>query len=157
MSNNIEIINRKASFNYEFIDTYVAGIVLEGFEIVAIKIGQINISEAYCYFSGNELFLKNAIISRNEKNEDWMRKKPSTFVAKAANRDRKLLLNKSELRKIFEQVKIKGLTVVPYKVFINEKRLCKVLIAVAKGKKTYDKRNTLKERDIAREAKKELL
>lgn len=60
MSNNIEIINRKASFNYEFVDTYVAGIVLEGFEIVAIKNGQINISEAYCYFSGNELFLKNA-------------------------------------------------------------------------------------------------
>lgn len=153
---NFEIINKKASYNYDFIDTYIAGIVLQGAEIVAIKDGRVDISESYCYFIGNELFLKNAIISRNEKNEDWMRKNPSTFVAKAANRDRKLLLNRDELKKIYEQVKVKGMAVIPYKLMINEKNLCKIVIVVAKGKKTYDKRKAIKERDIERQYKSEL-
>ena len=156
MKSNIEIVNRKASHNYDFIETYVAGIVLEGCEIVAIKQGKLNISEAYCYFVGNELFMKNSVIALNEKNAAFIKNRPRTFVAQSASRDRKLLLNKSELRKIHEMVSTKGLTVVPTKVFINDRSLAKVVIAVARGKKTYDKRNTIKERDIDRQAKREV-
>ena len=156
MKNNIEIVNKKASFNYEFIETYVAGIVLHGAEIVAIKEGHIDISEAYCYFIGNELFLKNAILAMNEKASNFAKTNPNTIFAKAANRDRKLLLNKDELKKIREQVKIRGLAVVPYKIIINEKHLCKVVIAVAKGKKAYNKKQAIKERDIDRQTKLEM-
>lgn len=151
MRNNIEIINKKASFNYDFVDMYVAGIVLHGNEIAAIKDGNVDISEAYCYFIGNELFLKNSIITIS-KGTEFVTKN----ISKAANQDRKLLLNKDELKKIREQVKIKGLTVVPYKVIINERHLCKIVIAVAKGKKAYNKKQAIKERDIDRQIKLEV-
>lgn len=153
MSNKIEIVNRKASYNYEFIDTYVAGIVLQGSEIVAIKDGRVDISESYCYFIGNELFLKNSVVTPKPET-GFMTKTTSTTQTIA--RDRKLLLNKTELKKIYDQVKIKGLTVVPYKLIINDKNLCKIVIAVAKGKKTYDKRKAIKERDIERQYKSEI-
>ena len=153
MSNKIEIVNRKASYNYEFIDTYVAGIVLQGSEIVAIKDGRVDISESYCYFIGNELFLKNSVITPKPET-GFMTK--STNTTQTIARDRKLLLNKTELKKIYDQVKIKGLTVVPYKLIINEKNLCKIVVAVAKGKKTYDKRKAIKERDIERQYKSEI-
>lgn len=143
-----EITNKKASFNYEFKDTYVAGIVLNGAEISAIRDGRVNISESYCHFVGNELFLKNSVVTPKREHD--------TYTAKDYNRDRKLLLNKSELKKIYEQVKIKGMTVVPYKLFINERNMCKVTIAIASGKKTYDKRRVIKERDIDRQSKREL-
>lgn len=146
MKKQIEIINKKASFNFDFVETYVAGIVLNGNEIVAIREGHIDISEAFCYFIGNELFLKNSVINRGDNNAS------SIFSI----RDRKLLLNKDELKKIREQVKIKGLTVIPYKVIINDKNLCKIVIAVAKGKKTYNKRQTIKERDLDRQARREI-
>lgn len=139
----MEIINRKAKFDYEFIDTYVAGIMLKGNEISSIREGKISISESYCYFVGNELYLKNCSIS-SVSNED----KP---IHKTAQNEKKLLLNKSELSKIRDAIKIKGLTVIPYKVFINDRGLCKVSIAIAKGKKNYDKRETIKKRDIERE------
>lgn len=153
MSNKIEIVNRKASYNYEFIDTYVAGIVLQGSEIVAIKDGRVDISESYCYFIGNELFLKNSVVTPKPET-GFMTKTTST--TQTITRDRKLLLNKTELKKIYDQVKIKGLTVVPYKLIINDKNLCKIVIAVAKGKKTYDKRKAIKERDIERQYKSEI-
>ncbi len=137
MSNKIEITNRKATYNYEFTETYVAGVVLSGTEIVAIKEGHVDISEAYCYFIGDELYIKNSMVGQNL-------------------RDRKLLLNRSELKKIYNQVKIKGYAVVPYKLIINDKNLCKIVIAVAKGKKAYDKRNAIKERDIERQTKREI-
>ena len=137
MSNKIEITNRKATYNYEFTETYVAGVVLSGTEIVAIKEGHVDISEAYCYFIGDELYIKNSMVGQNL-------------------RDRKLLLNRSELKKIYNQVKIKGYAVVPHKLIINDKNLCKIVIAVAKGKKTYDKRNAIKERDIERQTKREI-
>ena len=156
MKTQIEIVNKKASFNYEFVDTYVAGIVLYGNEIVAIKEGHVDISEAYCYFIGDELFLKNSIFSMSEKTTNFIKKDSDKIITKAANRDRKLLLNKSELKKIREQVKNKGLTVVPYKLFVNDKKLCKVLIAVAKGKKNYDKRASIQEREIKRRIKMEI-
>lgn len=143
---NFENINRKASHDYTFVETYVAGIVLNGNEIVAIREGHIDISEAFCYFIGNELFLKNSVINGGDNNTSRI----------FSIRDRKLLLNKDELKKIREQVKIKGLTVIPYKVIINEKNLCKVVIAVAKGKKTYDKRQAIKERDLDRQARREI-
>lgn len=145
---NFEIINKKASYNYDFIDTYIAGIVLQGTEIVAIKDGRVDISESYCYFIGNELFLKNTVITPKSENNN--------IINRITNRDRKLLLNRSELNKIYEQVRVKGMTVVPYKLIINEKNLCKIVIAVAKGKKTYDKRKAIKERDIERQYKNEL-
>lgn len=145
---NFEIINKKASFNYEFIDTYIAGIVLQGAEIVAIKDGRVDISESYCYFIGNELFLRNTAITPKSE--------CGNVFNKTINRDRKLLLNKDELKKIHDQVKIKGLTVIPYKLLINDKNLCKIIIAVAKGKKNYDKRKVIKERDIERQYKSEL-
>lgn len=146
---NLEVINKKASFNYEFIDTYIAGIVLQGAEIVAIKDGRVDISESYCYFIGNELFLKNTVITPKTENSN-----ATTF--KSINRDRKLLLNRDELKKIHDQVKVKGMAVVPYKLMINGKNLCKIVIAIAKGKKTYDKRKAIKERDIERQYKSEL-
>ena len=148
MKQNIEIINRKVTHNYEIIDTYTAGIVLQGAEIVAIKDGRVDISESYCYFIGNELFIKNSVITPKAENNN-ARNRNNT-------RDRKLLLNKNELRKIYDQVKLKGMTVVPYKIIINERNLCKIVIAVAKGKKTYDKRKAIKERDIERQYKSEL-
>lgn len=145
---SFEIINKKASFNFDFVETYVAGIVLNGNEIVAIREGHIDISEAFCYFIGNELFLRNATITPKSE--------CGNVFNKTINRDRKLLLNKDELKKIHEQVKIRGLAVVPYKLIINDKNLCKIVIAVAKGKKTYDKRKAIKERDIERQYKSEL-
>ena len=148
--NKINIVNKKANFNYEFVETYIAGIVLRGPEIVAIRGGHIDISEAYCYFVGGELYLKNSVITTSI--EDKFVKRGSG----PATRDRKLLLTKSELKKIREEVKIKGLTIVPYKVIINERHLCKVVIAVAKGKKNYNKKEAIKERDIDRQVKLEI-
>lgn len=151
----MEIVNRKAKFNYEFIDTYIAGIVLEGLEIKAIRDGNANISEAFCYFVGNELFLKNSCITY-KANSDIILRTGNTIVRKESTRDRKLLLNRSELNRIKTAINIKGMTVVPYKMFINDKGFCKLEIAVAKGKKTYDKRETIKKRDIERDMKREM-
>lgn len=151
----MEIVNKKAKYNYEFIDTYVAGIVLEGLEIKAIRNGNVNISEAFCYFVGNELFLKNSCITY-KANSDIIFRTGNNIVRKESTRDRKLLLNKNELLKIKNSIETKGMTAIPYKMFINNRGFCKVEIAVAKGKKTYDKRETIKKRDIERSIKKEL-
>lgn len=146
----MEIVNRKAKFDYEFIDTYVAGIVLEGLEIKAIRDGKADISEAFCYFVGDELFLKNASI-RYKRGSDIVLKTENTVIRKDSTRDRKLLLNRNELFKIKNTIEAKGMTVVPWRLFINDKGMCKVTIAVARGKKAYDKRETIKKRDTERE------
>lgn len=151
----MEIVNRKAKYNYEFIDTYIAGIVLEGLEIKAIRDGNANISEAFCYFVGNELFLKNSSITY-KTNSDIVLRTGSAIVRKESTRDRKLLLNKNELLKIKNSIETKGMTAIPYKMFINDRGFCKVEIAVAKGKKTYDKRETIKKRDIERDLRQNL-
>lgn len=151
----MEIVNRKAKYNYEFIDTYIAGIVLEGLEIKAIRDGNVNISEAFCYFVGNELFLKNSCITY-KANSDIIFRTGNSIVRKESTRDRKLLLNKNELLKIKNSIETKGMTAIPYKMFINDRGFCKVEIAVAKGKKTYDKRETIKKRDIERDMKRDL-
>lgn len=136
---NICIKNRKASFEYSFLDTYVAGIQLVGVEIKSIRNGRVNLSESYCVFQQGELYLKNTHISPYE-NAGYIKVDPL--------RDRKLLLNKQELRKLSEGVSRKGLTIVPTKMFINERGLCKVEICLCQGKKNYDKRESLKEKDI---------
>lgn len=136
---NISIKNRRASFEYSFLDTYVAGIQLVGVEIKSIRNGRVNLSEAYCVFQQGELYLKNTHISPYEN---------AGYVKVDPLRDRKLLLNKKELRKLSESVSRKGLTIVPTKMFINERGLCKVEICLSQGKKNYDKRESLKEKDM---------
>lgn len=136
---NICIKNRKASYEYSFLDTYVAGIQLVGVEIKSIRNGRVNLSESYCIFQQGELYLKNAHISPYE-NAGYIKVDPL--------RDRKLLLNKQELRKLSEGVYRKGLTIAPTKMFINERGLCKVEICLCQGKKNYDKRESLKEKDM---------
>lgn len=138
---NICIKNRKASYEYSFLDTYIAGIQLVGVEIKSIRNGRVNLSESYCVFQHGELYLKNTHISPYEN---------AGYVKVDPLRDRKLLLNKNELRKLSEGISRKGLTIVPTKMFINERGLCKVEICLCQGKKNYDKRESLKEKDMKR-------
>ena len=136
------IKNKKASHFYEFLDKYIAGIVLTGTEIKSIRLGKASIVDTYCFFSNGELFLRGMHISEywwgNLNNHDPLR-------------DRKLLLTKKELRKIERKTKESGLTIIATKVFINEKGLAKAEIAVARGKKEFDKRESLKREDASRE------
>ena len=141
-SNNITIKNRKASYEYNFLDTYIAGIQLVGVEIKSIRNGRVNLSESYCVFQHGELFLINTHISPYEN---------AGYVKVDPLRERKLLLNKNELRKLSDGVSRKGLTIVPTKMFINDRGLCKVEICLCKGKKNYDKRESLKEKDLKRQ------
>ena len=138
-SNNITIKNRRASHEYLFLDTYVAGIQLIGVEIKSIRNGEVNLSEAYCIFQNGELYLKNTHISPYEN---------AGFVKVDPLRDRKLLLNKNELRKLSDGISRKGLTIIPTKMFVNERGLCKVEVCLCQGKKNYDKRESLKEKDM---------
>ena len=146
MSSKVNIKNRKASFEYQFIDKYVAGIMLLGTEIKSIRNNKANISDAHCVFIDNELFVKNLHIAEYS-NVGQNNHKPK--------RQRKLLLNKQELGKMIGKVKEKGMSIIPIRLFINEKGKAKLEIALAKGKKIYDKRESIKEkdqkRDIARE------
>lgn len=139
MKTQVNIINKKAKFEYEFIRTEVGGIVLMGSEVKSIRNGKMSISESFCTFVDGELYLKNANIS--EISSDYTHK---------SNQDRKILLKRRELSRLQKEL-IKGLTIVPYRVFLNEKGLIKVEIALAKGKNLYDKRETMKKRDIERE------
>ena len=144
--NNILIDNRKANYNYFLLEEYVAGIVLEGCEVKSIRNRDVNMSDSYCAFVGNELVIKNMHISPY---------KNSGFAYKDYDpkRDRKLLLTKRELRKLQKDVQVKGYTIVPVNLYTNDKGLVKLTIALAKGKHTYDKSQTIKERDLGREMK----
>lgn len=141
-SSDIVIRNKKASHDYEFLEKFIAGIRLTGTEIKSIREGKATLVDSYCVFREGELFIKGMHISEywwgNINNHDPLR-------------ERKLLLNKRELRKIDRKVKESGLTIIAIKVFINEKGLAKAEIAISKGKKEYDKRETLKRRDSDRE------
>jgi len=141
MSIKINIKNRKASFEYQFIDTFVAGIMLVGTEIKSIRNNKANISDAHCVFNGNELFVKNLHIAEYS-NGGQNNHEPK--------RERKLLLNKQELKKMLGKVKEKGNSIIPIRLFINEKGKAKLEIALAKGKKVYDKRESIKEKDQKR-------
>lgn len=138
----IEVLNRKASFEYHFLDVFTAGLVLTGTEIKSIRTGKINITDAYCVFFQDELFVRNMHISPYEQ---------GTHYNHNPLRDRKLLLSKRELRKLEKELKNVGLTIIPTKLFISDKGLAKLTIALAKGKKLYDKREDIKSRDIGRE------
>lgn len=142
MSSNIQIKNKRASFDYEFVETYTAGIVLTGTEIKSIRAGKASLVDTFCYFTNGELWVKNIHISPyfygsyNNHNE---------------RRERKLLLNKKELRKLERGAQQPGYTIVPFRMFLNERGLAKVVIALARGKKEYDKRQSLREKDDRRE------
>ena len=137
----IEIRNKKASFEYEFLENYTAGIVLTGTEIKSIRAGKASLVDSYCYFSGGELYVKNMHIA-----EYWW----GTFNRHDPKRDRKLLLTRKELRKLARAVKEKGLTIVTRRLFISETGYAKLDIALARGKKEYDKRESIKEKDLRR-------
>lgn len=139
---NINIKNRKVTFEYELIERFVAGMKLVGTEIKSIRNGKANLSDSYCQFYNGELYVKNLHISEYEM---------GTHYNHEAKRDRKLLLNRKELQKLEKKVKESGFTIVTVKLFINERSLAKLEIALARGKKVYDKRETLKQKDAKRE------
>jgi SsrA-binding protein len=134
--------NKKAQFNYEWVDTLVAGLVLTGTEIKSIRQGKVNLNDAYCQFQHGELFIRNMHISEYEQ---------GSYYNHAPRRSRKLLLQKREINKWHAKIKEKGLTIIATKLFLNEKGKAKLEIALAKGKKTHDKRETIKARDSQRE------
>lgn len=144
--NNILIDNRKANYNYFLLEEYVAGIVLIGCEIKSIRNRDVNMSDSYCTFVGNELIIKNMHISPY-KNSGF------AYGDYDPKRDRKLLLTKRELRKLQRDVQTKGVTIVPVNLYTTDKGLVKLTIAMAKGKHTYDKSQAIKERDLDREMK----
>ena len=141
-STPINIKNKRASFDYEFVDTYTAGIVLTGTEIKSIRMGKASLVDTFCYFIRGELWVKNMHIAEYFY---------GSYNNHTARRDRKLLLNRKELRKLARDSQAPGFTIVPTRLFINEKGLAKLVIALAKGKKQFDKRETLKEKDARRE------
>ncbi len=139
MQKNINIKNKRAKFDYEILDTYIAGIVLSGTEIKSLRLGKASISESFCEFNEKgELFVVNMQIDEYSH---------GTHYNHNPKAERKLLLNRGELRKLGKEVKNSGLTIVPLTMFITDRGLAKVNIALAKGKKLYDKRETIKDRD----------
>ena len=142
ISNTVNIENRKASFDYQFLETFTAGLVLKGTEIKSIREGKAGLSDSYCYFKNDELFIRNFHITEYAD---------ASFYNHDPLRERKLLLSRQELNKLLKKVKDQGLTIVPVKLFISEKGFAKLNIALAKGKKSYDKREDIKKRDVERE------
>lgn len=143
MIKTANILNKKARFDYEILETYSAGIVLTGTEIKSIRLGKANITESFCEFNDDtELFAINTSIEEYAYGNQFNHK---------ARSERKLLLNKRELKSLSKSVETKGLTIVPLRLFTNEKGLAKLEIGLCRGKKTYDKRESLKEQDTKRD------
>ena len=138
----IHISNKKAYFEFEILEKFVAGMVLTGTEIKSIRAGKANLSDAFCSFTGTELFVRNLHISEYEL---------GTHYNHEPKRMRKLLLKKKELRKLLAKVKEKGLTIVPLKMFLSGTGYAKIEIGLAKGKKIHDKRDSIKEKDMKRD------
>jgi len=147
MKFKIDIKNKKAKYEYLLIDKFIAGIVLKGTEIKSIRNNQANISNAYCLFNNNELFVKdlhiNEYTNRGHANHE-------------PKRTRKLLLNRKELNKILSKVKEKGNSIIPIRLFIDDKGRAKLEISLAKGKKLFDKREQIKEKDLKIEMKRKI-
>ena len=139
---NISIKNRRATFEYELIERFVAGMMLVGTEIKSIRNGKVNLTDSYCQFINGALYVTNLHIAEYEM---------GTCNNHIAKRDRKLLLNKKELIKLDKKVKESGLTIICTKLFVNAKGLAKLEIALARGKKTYDKRESIKTKDAKRD------
>lgn len=142
----MEILNRKAKYDYQIFETYEAGIVLTGTEVKSIRNGKCNLKDSYVVINNNEVYVLNMHISNYEK---------GSFNNVDEKRTRKLLLNRKEINKINEKIKIKGFTIVPLKLYFIKGK-AKLEIGVAKGKHIYDKRETIKERDINKSIKKEI-
>ena len=138
----VQVSNRRASFDYEFLETYTAGICLVGTEIKSIRAGKVSLQDAFCYFVDGELYVKGMNIALYHWGS-WGQHEPA--------RDRKLLLNRKELRHLAQAVKTKGLTIVAVKLFVSDNGYAKLVIALAKGKKEYDKRQSIKDKDLRRE------
>ena len=138
----INIKNRKASYEFEFLDTYVAGIMLKGTEIKSIREGKASLTEAFCYFRNGELYIKQMHIAPYSM---------ASVYNHEAVRDRKLLLSKKELNKLEGRSEEKGLSIIPIRLFINDRGLAKLEIALARGKKIHDKRQNIKEKDAKRD------
>lgn len=142
MKKSINILNKKARFSYDLLDTYTAGIVLTGTEIKSIRASKASIAESFCEFNDSgELFVINMTVQEYDHGNHFNHRPKA---------ERKLLLNKKELRKLEKEVKNTALTIIPTKLFINEKGFAKLKIALAKGKKLFDKRETIKDRDNKR-------
>jgi SsrA-binding protein len=144
-SNDINIRNRQAGFEYEILDKYTAGIALTGTEIKSIREGKANLQDGYCYINNGEVFVKGINITPYAQ---------GTHYNHEATRVRKLLLKRSEIKKLEGKVEEKGLTLVPTRLFINGRGFAKLEIALGRGKKLHDKRNSIKERDAKRELSK---
>jgi SsrA-binding protein len=141
-SKDINIRNKQANFEFSIIDTYVAGIILQGTEIKSIREGKVTLQDGYCYINNGELFVKSINISPYTQ---------GTHYNHEPTRERKLLLKKAEIRKIESKMKEKGLTLIPLRLFLNPRGFAKLEIALAKGKKQFDKRESIKARDVKRE------
>jgi SsrA-binding protein len=144
---DINIKNRKAGYEYSFLDKLVAGISLLGTEIKSIRQGKANITEAFCVIDKGELWVRNMQIEEYEKARHYNH---------APRRDRKLLLHKHEIKKLSNQMKDQGLAIIPLRLFLNKEGLAKMEIALAKGKKLYDKREDIKKKDVQREMQRKL-
>jgi SsrA-binding protein len=141
MANKVEIVNKKAKFEYTILDRYEAGIVLTGTEIKSIRQNKASISDAYCVFKDGELWVKNMHIAEYSH---------GTYNNHEPKRDRKLLLHKHQLRRLESKVKESGLTIVPLRLYINEKGIANLEIALVRGKKEHDKREAIKKRETER-------
>ncbi|MBX2986029.1 MAG: SsrA-binding protein [Bacteroidia bacterium] len=141
---NLNIVNKKAGFNYALEQKYTAGMALTGTEVKSIRQSNASISEAYCVIEGNELFIKNMHIS------EW---KFGSYLNHEPLRTRKLLLTKKELRKLKRGIETEGYAIIPIRVFLSDRGLIKIEIALAKGKKLFDKREDIKKKDLERETK----
>ena len=146
ITKQVDIRNRRASFEYAFLETYTAGIMLTGTEIKSIRQGKVNLQDAYCLIHNNELFVRQMSISVYTE---------GTHYNHEPLRDRKLLLTKREIKRITEKLKDQGLTIVPTRLFTSERGFAKIEIALAKGKKLYDKRDSIKEREVERDMQRE--
>jgi len=142
MQKMINILNKRAKFDYEILEKYDAGIVLTGTEIKSIRLGKASITESFCEFHSGELFVINSQV------EEYLY---GTHYNHKAKSERKLLLNKKELKSLEKSMQNKGLTIVPLRLYINEKGYAKMEIALCRGKKNYDKRETIKDRDTKRD------
>lgn len=139
----IELKNKKASFEYQILQTFEAGIILTGTEVKSIKNAKANINEAYCTFDkSGELWIRNMHISEYD---------PGTYFNHEPRRERKLLLKKPELSKLLRRVMEKGFTIVPLRVYLSDRGIIKIEIALATGKKSFDKRHSIKDKDMNRE------
>lgn len=138
----VNIKNKRASFDYEFVDTFTAGIVLTGTEIKSIRAGKASLVDTFCYVNNGEIWVKNMYVALYDQ---------GSYNNHVERRERKLLLNKKEIRNLQDDTKAPGFTIVPVRIFINDKGLAKMVIALARGRKEYDKRQSLKEKEDKRE------